>query len=238
MNIKHSLIYFFILITVSLYGQNEGANQEKSRSLTFYVNGHVHRQWDIENQSTSNPYTREITFGQLSVALYTNNEDNRLSHEFEFAIPFMQWDKTWEEIDLEEGYQIIEGKRILEWYTGGRYQLNYHFMKAPDTWNPYIGMAAGLTYRARLMRPIVSLYFPADHHQFNLPVELVPGLKVNLNKQFALDINMPVEIHRLTMEIDHVSNPMLPVKLQRETRVYGVLLPKVFHIRFGLLYRF
>ncbi|MGC9331432.1 MAG: arginase family protein [Bacteroidales bacterium] len=44
------------------------------------TNTSVHRQWDIENQSRSNPYTREITFGQLSVALHTNNGNRSFSH--------------------------------------------------------------------------------------------------------------------------------------------------------------
>ncbi|MGM0626460.1 MAG: hypothetical protein ACQES0_11305 [Bacteroidota bacterium] len=227
---------FLLLIILLSAGFVNAQETEKSRSIKLYVNGYSYRQWTPAHSFHFTENIKESGFGRISLALKTRKKQH-WSHEFELSFPHIRHKTQWTSSEHEGAVYMTEGWSIIRINTNGRYQLNYHFYADEKTWSPYLGAGTGLNYRGLFFSPSVSLYYPEAHQQLIVPLEIIPGLMINFHQHFALDINLPLQLHQFIFEFNRLSNPTLPIRFQRVTDFYGVVLPKSFQFRIGLVYK-
>jgi len=230
---KKSII---LMLLIGAFSAAVAQNQEKTREIKLYINGYSYREWAPKNTSYIQDQIKESGFGRISLALQTQKKQH-WSHEFEIGFPLIKHTEELTYSDYNGASYISKGNSIYYLNTNARYQLNYHFLAEEKTWSPYLGAATGFHYRGMLSQPMISMYFPESHQQLIVPLELIPGLRINLHGHFALDINIPLQLHQFAFEFDRISNPMLPIAMQRILDYYGVLLPKAFQLRIGLVYK-
>ncbi len=236
---KYTLLFIFLIIYCSNISASSDSTK-KVRNFKIYVNSKYYEPEDIYTQNgytyTTDGY--DFKFGNISLALETKKR-KKISHEFELMPFSFEVNQTKTTITKEEiGYNdLTGGSTTISYEASLRYQFNYYILHNNDSkLRPYIGFSTRFYYSSILNKPLTSSAFRSRTTFFYLPVELLPSLDIRLSEKMYFNINIPIELNRFKIGYEKIDDPQLPEKLRSTTTPRGVLLPKIFHLRFGLCY--
>ena len=132
----------------------------------------------------------------------------------------------------------IANSNVLYFKTFAKYHFNYFLFRTEKKWNPFLGCSLGLIIENANARPIVPIAFPTTNTLYTIPFEFIGGTSIKINDNLFWTIKIPVIFNNFYIKHKKENNPALPVKLRTYTSYQGILLPKTFHLQFGITYKF
>lgn len=231
---KYLLLLSLVLSNFSAFTQELPEKQTKSEK---YLATYLHIQ---DNFSGSNIYISDlpllwthklISFGDISFAFTLKK--NRISHEFEL-MPFHFY---YGEKQVYFGYMYVNSN-LLYFKTFAKYHFNYFLFKTEKKWSPFLGCSLGLSVENANAFPLIAVAFHTTNTLYTIPFEFEGGSTIKINDNLFWTIKIPVIFNKLYIKHTKVDNPALPVKLRTNTFYQGILLPRTFHLQFGITYKF
>ncbi|MBN1181739.1 MAG: hypothetical protein JXB49_05580 [Bacteroidales bacterium] len=220
------------------------AQESKQKILKTYINASYYEEestdYDGSFGSVSEYFYEEknLDIGYLSLA-FELKKNQKLSHELELMPIWInrKSEKTIIVYNPIENYNYLYGGKVTKTNIYLRYQLNYTFNRV---WivAPYIGFSAKGFYWSKKADPYTSYLYQTKLQNTGIDFAFIPSLKIPLNKNLALDINIPVSIYEIKLNIEKEENPGIPVNEQTSSKIIGEFIPKIYNCRLGLCYSF
>jgi hypothetical protein len=241
---KRFATVLLILISLFCHGQQNNYMLESIKPIKIKAYLNINK-YDKESTRQYAFYyideeEKKFSIGNISLALELIR-NNKTSHEFEL-MPFS--------MDINDEVEIIPtitasmipstslGYKTIKYKSYTRYQFNYSIFDHGKNVRPYAGLATGILFERKVEKPYVIYKFQKVNTNFVLPLEIVAGFEIKLSNRLLFNVNIPVIVNKLVLDIERTDNPSVTEKLRKTTNLHGVLLPKMLQIRAGICFSF
>lgn len=113
------------------------------------------------------------------------------------------------------------------------YEHSRPLLKVKDKkWDPYFGFAINTALRTSRFAPFVNNIFPSNNQRLETFVAFVPKVQYNVSKKVFLDINIPVNMMRVSLQRDKSFDLIANNYLRYNSEV--TILPTIYSLKIGL----
>ena len=213
-----------LVFTTIVFAQND-TNSSFKNQLRFSLGWY----WHLENNTMLLPTNKPLDNMDIATPAfsYIRQIKNNDYHE-----------ATLNKIKIQLG-KIISNVRFDDISLGVIYNYNLAFVrKKQSKVNGYMGFGASFYYNRYSFIPFTSEQFPAKSNSINLKIQCTPRVQFNIKKHWCIDVNIPIELSKFSIEKNKVSNPSLPFRSQITTDVNYLFLPFNLSANIGVGYKF
>jgi len=131
---------------------------------------------------------------------------------------------------------VVYGDRSIDLGLAARYEYNLNLLRGkPEArFRPLIGFAGSPYFTRTSIQPFVSLSYPERDCRVGLDLAVVPRILWHINENWYLDLNVPVSLVDLGLEIRRTDNPVLPLEDRTTSTIDLLGFPARVHVRLGV----
>ncbi len=116
-----------------------------------------------------------------------------------------------------------------------RYEYVLQFRKAKNTrLVPALGFGYSGYYERQSYNPKTTIGFPVINTELGVRLFVVPRLNYFFSKKFYLDLNVPLCLSDISLQLYNIKDPALSVSAQKYGLVNFELFPKLMSMRLGV----
>ena len=234
-----SFVLSCLMATLTLFGQEN----QKNKVIKLYSNISLTRTETTLNQSPYNLTSTVENNNEMQIGYFTPSIafvlPNGNFHEIELSqLVINNTNNETIVIDDSSGQTVqpISGQITTNVSIAMRYEYDVLFFKKKEGAKlmPYLGFSMNPYFSNKKYSSKISTSFPTNQNSFGALLSIVPRLNYNLNENWFIDVNVPVNIVDLNVTVNSNDNPALTEQQRSSSTLGFAMFPSKFLVRFGV----
>lgn len=212
-----------MVVCTSLFGQSE-------MQIKIYQNTDSYSVVYNDFQETD-----ELNFNRISIAFDLRTRRDLL-HELELFIPELS--TSIHDVKFPMAYAF----RDVSWFDARidtysfRYELSKVF-KPSKAINFSLGVAVNPFFTRTDYKSSTSYIYDVENKVYGFSANFVPRVMINVSRRFSIDLNIPLKIYDLKVDVTRVMNLSIPREQQESQETENIFFENVYTVRMGVGYK-